>query len=522
MVLKFKIPIFITPFIPILEAIITKTHTPMKFLSSFVLLFLYSLSLFSQSDKEKVAATVNKSSIEGHIYFLSDDLLKGRETGTPEIKIAAAYLANTLRGYGIKPSPVTGSYYQAVPLDKKSPPGVLTLELDGEAIEQLAPLDALPMEYIGEALYLGYGLESDYTGKEVAGKLVVVRGGSETAQDARGAFRLRATKTALAKEHGVLGIIELLDTEDTMWGYIEHNFNTAQYSIPKGPGEEAPDEPNFTYLWLKDSGGERANTLSARESLPVRLSCGGYRMESVTSQNVIGVVEGSDPKLKEEFIIYSAHYDHVGIGTPDASGDTIYNGARDNSVGTTTVLSMAENLARYPTKRSALFILFTAEEKGLLGSKYYVENPVIPLDQTVYCFNSDNAGYNNTELATIIGLTRTTAEKNIREAVAAFGLKAIDDPAPEQGLFDRSDNVHFAAKGIPAPTFCMGFDAFDGDVTKYYHRPGDEADTLDFNYLEQFFRAYVLAGRLLANDPVKPFWVAGDTYEAAGKALYQN
>ena len=240
------------------------------------------------------------------------------------------------------------------------------------------------------------------------------------------------------------------------------------------------------------------------------------------SKNVIGVVQGTDPDLKNEYIIYSAHYDHVGIGTPDESGDKIYNGARDNAVGTTTVLAMAQNMAKYPTKRSALFILFTGEEKGLLGSSYYVENPVLPLNQMVYCFNSDNGGYNDTSLATIIGLTRTTAAQNIKDAAATFGLTAIDDPAPEQGLFDRSDNVSFAAKGIPAPTFSLGFHSFDGDVTKYYHQPGDHADNIDYDYLEKFFRAYVLAGRNIANDPETPFWTAGDKYEEAGKKLYNK
>jgi Zn-dependent M28 family amino/carboxypeptidase len=242
----------------------------------------------------------------------------------------------------------------------------------------------------------------------------------------------------------------------------------------------------------------------------------------INSQNVIGLVEGTDPILKDEYIIYSAHYDHVGIGTADKTGDTIYNGARDNAVGTTTVLSMAENLAKYPTKRSALFILFTGEEKGLLGSKYYVENPVLPLHQMVYCFNSDNAGYNDTSLATIVGLSRTTASEHIKSAATAFGITAIDDPAGEQGLFDRSDNVNFANKGIPAPTFSLGFTAFNGDVTKYYHKPGDEANTLDYDYLLKFFQAYVLAGRNIANDPATPVWTAGDKYEAVGKTLYKN
>jgi Zn-dependent M28 family amino/carboxypeptidase len=181
---------------------------------------------------------------------------------------------------------------------------------------------------------------------------------------------------------------------------------------------------------------------------------------------------------------------------------------------------MAKNLAKYPTKRSALFILFTGEEKGLLGSSYYVDNPVLPLNQMVYCFNSDNAGYNDTSLISIIGLTRTTAENNIFSAAETFGLKAIEDLAKEQGLFDRSDNVNFAKKGIPAPTFSLGFTSFDGDVTKYYHRPGDESHTLDYDYLLNFFKAYVLAGRKIANDPVTPVWNSGDKYEEASKGLY--
>ncbi|MEP5941124.1 M28 family peptidase, partial [Maribacter dokdonensis] len=238
------------------------------------------------------------------------------------------------------------------------------------------------------------------------------------------------------------------------------------------------------------------------------------------TQNVIGVLEGTDPKLKEEFIMYSAHYDHVGIGKPDAVGDSIYNGARDNAIGTTAVLSMAENIGKFPTKRSAIFIFFTGEEKGLLGSQYYVEHPIFPLKQIVYGFNTDGGGYNNTKLATVIGLNRTTAQKHIVSGAATFGLKAIDDPAPEQELFDRSDNVSFASKGVPAPTYSTGFDAFDDEINKYYHQPGDEADSLDYDYLVKFYQGYVLSGRLIANDPETPFWVKDDKYEAAGNVLY--
>jgi len=492
----------------------------MKKIILFSIALCTTFVIQAQSDKEKVTETIKKATIEGHIYFLADDLLKGRETGTPENKIAASYLANTLRRYGVQPNPKTGTYYQEVKLKESAPPSKVNIRIDGKEISSYAVLNAAVLNSSEDAIFLEYGLEADYKGKSVQGKVVIVKAGSAETTDARAAFRLVSQKRALAKENGALAIIELLQAEDQMWGFIEHNFNAPKLAVTT---EDAGDNvSNFAHLWLLDKEGAMHKSMTGKTVVSAQIVMSEPNEKAVNSQNVVGVVEGTDPRLKNEYIIYSAHYDHVGIGTPDETGDTIYNGARDNAIGTTTVLSMAENLAKYPTKRSALFILFTGEEKGLLGSQYYVENPVLPLHQMVYCFNSDNGGYNDTSLATIIGLPRTTAAQHIKDAATAFGLKAIDDPAPEQGLFDRSDNVHFAAKGIPAPTFSLGFTAFNGDVTKYYHRPGDEADTLDYDYLHQFFQAYVLAGRNIANDPVTPTWTKGDKYEAAGKALYKN
>jgi len=493
----------------------------MKTKFSLLIALLYVAFSIAQSEKEKVISTVNKNTIQGHIYFLADDLLKGRETGTSENKIAASYLANTLRSYGVEPNPLTGTYYQDVPLLKVDPPKGITLSIDGNEVKKKVALHPTKLDYIGDAVYLGYGLEEDYKGKDVQKKIVVVKGGGPDTKDARGAFRLRKQKSGLAKNAGALGVIELIKTNNETWGFIDHNFNSSRIEIIKDKESYLEEQQQPAYLWLHDEYGSMALDLaSGKHTLKLKIL--SSRSNTMPSQNVIGIVEGTDPDLKNEYIIYSAHYDHIGIGTPDESGDEIYNGARDNAVGTTTVLAMAQNLAKYPTKRSALFILFTGEEKGLLGSSYYVDNPVLPLNQMVYCFNSDNGGYNDTSLATIIGLERTTATQNIKNAVEAFGLTAIDDPAPEQGLFDRSDNVNFAAKGIPAPTFSLGFHSFDGEVTKYYHKPGDHADNMDYDYLEKFFRAYVLAGRNIANDPETPFWTAGDKYEEAGKKLYNK
>lgn len=486
--------------------------------SFFTLLTCLTISfIHGQTDIETVKETVSKDAIEAHIYFLADDLLKGRETGTPENKIAAAYLANSLRSYGVQPNPVTGTYYQTFELEKVSPPKGILLKMGGEEHKQKVSLGSEKLDFNGEAVFLGYGLEADYKGKDVRKKVIIIKAGSPESGSARAAFGLRNTKKALAQKAGALGIIELVATNASTWGFIEHNFNSSRLQVAS---EEKKNNNEVPYLWVLDKDNNLASSYEGMGLVATNVEIPASKIEEITTQNVIGVVQGTDPKLKNEYIIYSAHYDHVGIGEPDETGDTIYNGARDNAVGTTTVLSMAENLAKYPTKRSALFIMFTGEEKGLLGSKYYVDNPVIPLNQMVYCFNSDNGGYNDTSLATIVGLDRTTAKADIVNAAASFGLRAIEDPAPEQGLFDRSDNVNFAAVGIPAPTFSMGFSSFDGEVTKYYHRPGDHADSMDYDYLYKFFSAYVLAGRNIGNNPETPVWVAGDKYEPASKKLY--
>lgn len=485
------------------------------FLSSIAML---SLSLSAQSDKETISNTITKEKIQGHIYFLADDVLKGRETATPELKIAASYLANQLRGYGVKPNPKTGNYYQPVALQEKHAPSTISVELNGKTLKHTVVVDGGGIETSGNSIFLGYGSEEDFKGKDIKGKVVIVLAGKEGAGDVNTAFGLMSGKQKLAQQNGALGVIELIQSDEAMWKRLVNYFGHGGLSVAK---KEA-SKTKFAYAWSLDKEGAIAKSLSGKQNVSSKIKISQPEIKTKYSQNIIGIVEGTDPKLKNEYIIYSAHYDHVGIGSPDATGDTIYNGARDNAVGTTTVLSMAENLAKYPTKRSALFILFTGEEKGLLGSSFYVENPVLPLHQMVYCFNSDNAGYNDTSLATIIGLPRTTAAQHIKDAATAYGITAVDDPAPEQGLFDRSDNVNFAKKGIPSPTFSLGFTAFNGDVTKYYHQAGDEADTLDYDYLYNFFRAYVMAGRKIGNDPKTPVWTAGDKYEPQSKKLYKN
>lgn len=485
-------------------------------MKNYTLLFalVFSSVLFAQTDAEIAEQTVDKNQIEGHIYFLADDVLKGRATGSPELKIAASYLANTLRSYGVNPNPASGDYYQKVELFRSFLKEDIKLSLNGTPLPEVVAFKIDALESEEEAIYLNYGLESDYQGKDVKGRLIVVKAGTSEASELRPALRSRAQKRELAIKNGAKGLVEIGSFEESIWPRFKHAFEE-RVGLSKSQKDSLP-----LYLWAQTTK-EELDKLGT-EPLKISIKSSGIQQESIQSQNVVGVLEGTDPKLKEEYIIYSAHYDHVGIGRPNTEGDSIYNGARDNAIGTTAVLSMAKNLAKYPTKRSALFILFTGEEMGLLGSQYYVQNPVLPHDKVIYCFNTDGGGYNNTGLATIAGLNRTTAKDKMIDGAKTFGLKAldIDEVAPEEGLFDRSDNVSFAKVGIPAPTYSTGFDAFDDEINKYYHQVTDEADSLDYEYLVKFYQGYILSGRSIANDPERPYWIKGDKYEAAANVLY--
>lgn len=481
------------------------------------LLMAGTFTIQAQTDAAKVRSTVSKKDIEAHIFFLASDELKGRATGSAEIDIAASYLANNLRRYGVKPAGENNSYYQQVKFEKVSQPESISWKFDQEPSDKFINLSVENMDFKGDALFLGYGSEEDFKSHDVSGKLVVVNGGLEGESNLIINYRAGMKKRKLAEEAGARGLIEVVKLSDADYARMVHSFNEPRMGL-----SSQDDEPRFIHLWNVTGSEGRVLDLKTGFESESELTIQGIKKEMMVGRNVVGYLEGTDPKLKDEFIVYSAHYDHVGVGKPNAEMDSIYNGARDNAVGTVTVLNAAENIAKYPTKRSSLFIFFTAEEKGLLGSKYFVENPTIALNKVVYCFNSDNGGYNDTTKTTIFGLYRTTASDHFIKAAEEFGLTAIDDPAPEQNLFDRSDNVSFAAKGVPAPTYSMGFTSFDGDVTKYYHQVTDNPNTLDYDYMYKFFQSYVLSARLISNDPERPFWTEGDKYYDAGIKLYES
>jgi len=240
-------------------------------------------------------------------------------------------------------------------------------------------------------------------------------------------------------------------------------------------------------------------------------------------KNVLAIVPGTDLRFRSQYIILSAHYDHAGVQpyatSVDGKLDSIFNGARDNATGTAAIIAAAKYFARYPPRRSVLFICYTAEEEGEIGSNYYAQYPLIPLNHTIYNLNVDNAGYNTTNSVCLFGLGRTTSDSLIRKACIAYGLAVLPEPEG-QDLFRRSDNYPLAKKGVPAPNFSLGMITWDDSIWEYYHRRNDEVGNMDLDYAVKFVRAYILSAQYIANEKSQPKWASGDEHEAEWRALY--
>ncbi|MEM9894985.1 MAG: M28 family peptidase [Bacteroidota bacterium] len=492
----------------------------MKFQKSVLILLFTTFFQFglAQGTAEQISALVDQSFIKSHIGFLASDELKGRDTGSPELAIAARYITSRFTEYGVKTHENMDSFYQEVPMEVSKPLRDGTIQLGEKQFminSDFLKLKGNAETLAAEILYVEKEDFADLKGGKVEGKVVVTLCGKGDSESPQQWFREGEEKRQSIAKLGGLALIELYASPQIPWKSLVGYLSRERVRLEQVEEEEQ----NVPHIWMNRNAVD-LSLIEKKATASIKIPV--VPKERFTSNNIVGYVEGTDPKLKDEIVVYSAHYDHIGIGSPDAKGDSIYNGARDNAVGVVTVLAAAKYLGANPTRRSALFVLFTGEEKGLLGSKYFVENSPLPLKEMVFCFNSDNGGYNDTSLASIIGLTRTSAEKVIVDACKQFGLKAIEDPAKEQGLFDRSDNVNFAVKGIPAPTFSMGFTSFDEDIQKYYHQAADSPETLDYEYLEKFFRAYVLSCVKIGNLDEPPFWVEGDKYYTAGKVLYSQ
>lgn len=300
---------------------------------------------------------------------------------------------------------------------------------------------------------------------------------------------------------------------DTTAGYIARQFKRAGASpVPGAKGYFQP----FNCLFSRTSRYLRADP---------QVAAGLSFTRPVPLKNVLAYVPGTDSVLRNQYVVLSSHYDHLGVSDQlryeNGKWDSIFNGARDNATGTAAVIAAAHYFARHPPRRSLLFICYTAEEEGLVGSEFYARHPLVPLDHSVYNLNVDNAGYNTTNAVCLFGLGRTSEDSLVYKACAAYGFAVLDDPTP-WGLFKSSDNLSLAQKGVPAPTYSMGIKEWDARITDHYHQLSDETGNMDLDYVVKFIRAYILIAQYIADDAVQPRWTSGDPCEAAWLTLFHK
>jgi len=499
----------------------------------YAILFCLGLSttVFAQEvavDKALPEFSFNTLDLAGEMHFLASDFLQGRRTGSLGNEIAANYIASQLRAYGYAPIN-DGSFFQPVPLMKTASPESGALTVGDKTYEQMGDLLIMrgPAASISDAdvVFANYGWvdaetdHNDYEKLDVKGKIVITRAGIPGDVSQAGVFKGIRGKADMAAAAGAVGIFEMYSLPFP-WGSFKGYLGGERMGLDSGqPSATIPygmikTEDGFLEMLTKKKKGLKGGAMSSA----------GMQVERIASMNVGGILPGTDPELKDEYMIVTAHFDHVGVGAQGGGAyteqDSIFNGARDNAFGTISLLACARAFAERPTRRPVIMLAVTGEEMGLLGSKWYSEHPLVPLEKTIFNFNTDGAGYDDKTGISLIGSNRTGIDPQVQAAAEAFGKKVISDPAPEQGLFDRSDNVSFAAKGVPALSFSPGITGFSDELFKYYHQVTDNPETIDMEYLREYCQAFTLAARLIADRDVKPYWVEGDKYREAGDKLY--
>ncbi|MGN6163758.1 MAG: M28 family peptidase [Flavisolibacter sp.] len=486
-----------------------------------ILLSITFLSSFAQSN---FIDEINKACPPGTtlepMRFLASDELMGRSTLRPEIHIAARYISEQFRSAGVKTFPKAIDYYQPFDITLFSPAKTGFLRI--KDAEYSLVMDLLQINGIHDIsitapiVFIGYGSEADFDRADVRGKIVITNMGKSdsTPEIGRQQGNLRAQKVNRAIERGAVALVDRYKQTDSFWegfqGYLsnERTWVDSSFKIP--------------VFLLND---QKANILSlVQPGVQATIKIGGNHMKLLAAQNVIGWVEGTDKALKSQFIVLSAHYDHMGIVKPvktsEGKLDSVMNGARDNAIGVAAVISAARYFAQHPAKRSILFVAYTGEELGLKGSKYFAEHSPISLRQMIFNLNIDNAGYNDTTIVTIIGMGRTSVDHLIQKACLSFGLTAKSDPSPAENLFERSDNLSLAEKGLPAPTFSLGIRKFDEEINKYYHEVIDEVQNFDLNYAMKYIKSYILSAKFIADSKTQPKWQKDDKFESAWIKLF--
>ena len=504
---------------------------------------------------------------------ISSDAFEGRGPATRAETKTINYIADQFRAAGLQPAGDTvggkRSWFQNVPLLRSEIVGNPKLALSlgngqtlmltqGSEIALKAPMNG--QKTIGFAnvplVFVGYGVSAperswdDFKGLDVRGKLLVVLINDPDFEGGEGDFGGKAMtyygrwtyKYEEAARRGAAGVLIVHETDPASYGWntVKNSNTNAQFDIVRDNPAASHTlfeswiqrdlaEQIFTASGLRFDQAKAAARTKAFAPIPLKATLSATAqadVATITSHNVVGYLPGK--KYPDETVIYSAHWDHLGIGKPDDRGDTIYNGALDNATGIAQLIEQARAFAREPrTDRSVIFLAVTAEEKGLLGSEYYAHNPLFPIGKTAGVLNTDGGQlWGPAKNFTISG----NAKLDLLDMLIAQGKKQgryySPDPHPEAGHFYRSDHFSFAKVGVPSISFGDGNDLVNGGIArgealqkeyvdKHYHQPSDEWSTAwDFTGMAQDDQLLHNLGRDLANSRVWPNWSPDSEFKA--------
>jgi Zn-dependent M28 family amino/carboxypeptidase len=481
------------------------------------------------------SAAVSADRMAADIRTVSSDAFLGRGPATRGEELATSYIRDRLQAAGLEPGGPNGSWFQEVPLSQSDITGTPSLAVNvngqtislkqGEQIAVRASMQNVDRVDIQNAplVFLGYGVRApernwdDFKGESVRGKVGIVLINDPDFETGQGDFGGKAMtyygrwtyKYEEAARQGLAGLLIVHETAPASYGWAtvkNSNTNTMFDIVRANPAEVHPPLEGWIQrddaVRLFTAAGQDFDALKrraqTREFRPVTLGNAtfsasyGVRRQTIRSRNVLGRLPGT--AHPNETVLFGAHWDHLGVGAPDARGDTIYNGAVDNGTGIAAVLELARVFAAGPrTQRSLVFAFWTAEEKGLLGSEYYASNPVYPLESTVAGFNIDAlSATGRARDVLVVGSGQTDIEDRLQAVLAANNRVMTPDATPEAGYFFRSDHFPMAKRGVPMLYMDSGIDLLAGGIAagrafdeKYrrdaYHQPADEYDPSTWN-----------------------------------------
>ena len=516
-------------------------------------------------------AAIDTGTVMGHIRVLASDSLEGRAPGSRGEEKSVAYLEAQFRQMGLGPGNPDGSYIQNVPLVGITPLGAPALVFDGPSgrrtlkwrddvvawtkhVAEEARLDR------SEVVFVGYGVEApefnwdDFKGLDAAGKTLVMLVNDPPLEDttrfggkAMTYYGRWTYKYEQGMKHRAAGVLVVHETGPAGYPFVVVQGKTGEefdlVTPDKNLGRSAiegwitVDQAKALFAMAGqdfDSLKARAGTrefepvpLGVTASITIRNS-----FRTIDSRNVAAKLEGSDPAVRDEYVVYTAHWDHFGIGAP-VEGDSIYNGALDNATGTAGLLAIARAFAAMPTppRRSILFLAVTAEEQGLLGSQYYATNPLYPLAKTLANINMDGlTTWGRTRDLVVVGYGASELDDYARDAAAEQGRTLKPDAEPEKGFYYRSDHFNFAKLGVPAFYADEGTE-FIGKPSDYgmkkrqdytanhYHKPSDEIKPdWDLGGAVEDLQLFLAMGFRVAQADRYPEWRVGNEFRAVREA----